>query len=96
MPDEVVFVGYTYDPRQTDHAWVESLVYLLDADDGGAPESFDPGGEFDEVKWWPLTSATVNKVPSTTAGFIRGAVKVLKDSDRMDAAVAESLLAKTG
>ena len=96
MPDEVVFEGYTYDPRQTDHAWVESRVYLLDTEDGAAPESFDPGGEFDEVKWWPLTAETINRVPSGTARFIREGVTALKDSGRMEAAAAESLLAETG
>jgi ADP-ribose pyrophosphatase len=96
VSDEVVFEGYTFDPRQTDHAWVESRVYLLDTGDGAAPESFDPGGEFDEVKWWPLKAETINKVPSGTARFIREAVNALKDSDRMEATAAESLLAKTG
>jgi ADP-ribose pyrophosphatase len=96
VPDEVVFEGYTYDPRQTDHAWVESRVYLLDTEDGAAPESFDPGGEFDEVKWWPLTADTINRVPSGTARFVREGVTALKDSGRMEAAAAESLLAETG
>ena len=93
---EVVFEGYTFDPRQTDHAWVESRVFLLDMADGGAPDSFAPGGEFDEVKWWPLNADTVNRIPSGSARFIREAVTALKDSDRMDSDVADSLLAKTG
>jgi ADP-ribose pyrophosphatase len=96
VPDEVIFEGFTYDQRQTDHAWVESRVYLLDAGNLGAPESFNPGGDFDEVKWWPLTAETVNKVPSGTAGFIREAVIALKNSKRIDAGAAESLLAQTG
>ena len=96
VPDEVIFEGFTYDQRQTDHAWVESRVYLLDAGDLGAPESFSPGGDFDEMKWWPLTAETVNRVPSGTAGFIREAVTALKDGNRIDAGAAESLLAKTG
>jgi ADP-ribose pyrophosphatase len=71
-------------------------VYLLNAGDLGAPESFDPGGDFDEVRWWPLTAETVNKVPSGTAGFIREAVTALKVSNRIDADAADALLAKTG
>jgi len=94
--DEVVFEGYTYDPRQTDHAWIESLAYLLFEGDGSATESFDPGGEFNEVRWWPLTPKTVNRVPSGTARIIRAAVNALKDSGRMQPAEAVSLLAKTG
>jgi ADP-ribose pyrophosphatase len=95
-PDEVIFEGYTHDPRQTDHAWVESRVFLIYLGAGSAPESFDPGGEFDEVKWWPLTAEIINRVPSGTARFIREAVTALKDSKRLDAAAAETLLAKTG
>ena len=48
------------------------------------------------MKWWPLKAGTINKVPSGTARFIREAVTVLKDNDRMEAAAAEYLLAKTG
>ena len=96
VPDEVIFEGYTFDPRQTDHAWVESRVYLLDTGEGGAPGSFVPAGEFDDVKWWPLDAETVNKIPSGTARFIREAVTALKDSGRMDADAADSLLARTG
>ena len=96
VPDEVVFEGYTFDPRQTDHAWVESRVFLLDPGENSAPESLDPGGEFDEVRWWPLTAETINKVPSGTARFIREAVTALKDSNRMETGAAETLLAKTG
>ena len=95
-PDEVVFEGFTFDPRQTDHAWVESLVYLLCAEDGAAPGSFDPGGGFDEVKWWPLSAETINRLPSGTARFVREGVTALKDSGRMEADAAESLLAETG
>jgi ADP-ribose pyrophosphatase len=96
FPDEVIFEGYTYDPRQTDHAWVESRVYLMCAGDGAAPESFEPGGGFDEVRWYPLNANTINSVPSATARFIREAVSALKANDRMEAAAANSLLAKTG
>jgi ADP-ribose pyrophosphatase len=107
---EIVFEGYTYDPRQTDHAWVESRAYLLFDADGGFPDmgasswsrAFRiPGApgepsEFDEVKWWPLDAATINRVPSGSAGFIRASIQTLMKSERMDTAFAEALLSKTG
>ena len=107
---EVVFEGYTYDPRQTDHAWVESRAYLLFDADGSFPDmgasswsrAFRiPGApgepsEFDEVKWWPLDAATINRVPSGSAGFIRAAIQTLMKDKRMDTAFAEGLLSKTG
>ena len=43
-----------------------------------------------------LNPEAVNRVPSVTARFIRDAVLALKKHDRMDAASADSLLAKTG
>jgi ADP-ribose pyrophosphatase len=88
--------GYTYDPRQTDHAWVESRCYLLDASDNGVPDSFEPGGEFDEVKWWPLDAAVVNRVPPGQAHFIRQSVTRLVELDRMTTTDGEALLAGTG
>ena len=96
VTQQVVFEGYTYDPRQTDHAWVESRAYLMFDDQDSFPGSFEPGGEFDEVKWWPFEAETVNRVPSGLARFIREAVKVLEESGRMESTTAEFLLARTG
>ena len=92
---EVVFEGFTYDPRQTDHAWVESQAYLLFEDGGQYPDTFKPEGEFDEVKWWPLTAETVNRVPAGQAKFIRKALTKLKEKGQIEEALAEQLLAAT-
>jgi ADP-ribose pyrophosphatase len=92
---EVVFEGYTYDPRQTDHAWVERQADLFHCDMDAAPGTFEPGGEFDEVKWWLLDADTVNRVPSGGARFIRETVKKLMETDRMEKSLAEKLLAAT-
>jgi ADP-ribose pyrophosphatase len=89
-----VFEGYIYDPRQTDHAWVESRAFLvLPAD---APSLLAPGGEFDELKWWPLSGETVNRVPSEQARFIRESVRHLMESQLMPETDADFLLASTG
>jgi ADP-ribose pyrophosphatase len=93
---EVVFEGYTYDPRQTDHAWVETRVYLYLVDADAAPDSFDPSELFDEVRWWPLEAGTVNRVPAGQARFIRESIVKLMESDRMEKSRAEDLLARTG
>ncbi len=107
---EIVFEGYTYSRRQTDHAWIESRAYLLYDADGSFPDmgatswsrAFrvpGAGGEpsqFDEVKWWPLDAETVNRVSSGPASFIRASVRALMESGRMERAVAERLLSKTG
>ena len=90
----VVFEGYTYDSRQTDNAWVETRAFLVLPDE--APTLLTPGGEFDEIKWWPLDDETVNRVSAGQARFIRESVSHLIESGRMDEAAADRLLASTG
>ncbi len=92
---EVVFDGYTYDLRQTDHAWVERRGYLFQHEIGGVPDTFEPGGEFDEVKWWPLEAATVNRVSAVQARLIRESVTKLVETRRMKKSLAGKLLAST-
>ncbi len=93
---EVVFSGYTYDRRQTDHAWVESRVFLVSAASDLGRSRFQAGGEFDEIRWWPLEAGTVNRVPSGRARFVREAVAKLVEDGRIERELAESLLAATG
>jgi ADP-ribose pyrophosphatase len=91
---ELVFEGYTYDSRQTDHAWIESRAYLLSAEE--TPGIFEAGGDFDQIKWRPLDPGTINRIPSEQARFVREALTHLADSGRMEKAEAEALLAATG
>ena len=91
---DVVFEGYTYDARQTDNAWVESRAYLILPE--VAPALLEAGGEFDEIKWWPLDAKTVNRIPSDQARFIRDSLPRLVEAGRMDQTAADTLLASTG
>jgi ADP-ribose pyrophosphatase len=91
---ELVFEGYTYDPRQTDNAWVESRAFLIVAQD--VPPLLEAGGEFDEVKWWPLEAETVNRIPADQARIIRESIPFLEATGVVDAHVGEGLLASTG
>ena len=93
---ELVSHGFTYDWRQTDHAWVEGRGYLVQLEDVDSASAFEPGGEFDEVRWWPLEADTINRVSSRQVVFIRDAIQKLVDSGLMDAGAAEELLARTG
>jgi ADP-ribose pyrophosphatase len=93
---ELVSQGFTYDWRQTDHAWVEGRGYLVQLEDVDSASAFEPGGEFDEVRWWPLEADTINRVSSRQLVFIRDAIQKLVDSGLMDAGAAEELLARTG
>jgi ADP-ribose pyrophosphatase len=93
---EVVFEGYMYDARQTDHAWVETRAYLYPIERDAVKDTLQAGEEFDEVRWWPLEADTVNRVPSGQARLIREAVTKLMESGRMEKSQAERLLARTG
>jgi hypothetical protein len=92
----VLSEGYTYDFRQTDHAWVETRALLFFDAEGTLPDLLTPGAGFEEVKWQPLDAATINRVPSGQAVYLRAAVQSLGDSGRLASATAESLLASTG
>jgi ADP-ribose pyrophosphatase len=96
LDSEVVFEGYTYDPRETDNAWVESRVSLIVAGSDLRRSTFRPGGEFDEVKWWPLEAETINRVPSGQARFVRESLTRLMEAGHLDKATAENLLTATG
>ena len=93
---EVVFDGYTYDRRQTDHAWVESRAFLFHGPAEEMPSTFEPGGEFEEVGWWPLDADTVNRLPSDQARFVRESVTRLIETERLNRSVGEELLEGTG
>ncbi|MEE9128173.1 MAG: NUDIX domain-containing protein, partial [Planctomycetota bacterium] len=51
---ETVFDGYSYDPRQTDHAWVEMRACLLHQEQDAESIVPRPGGDFEEAAWHPL------------------------------------------
>ena len=93
---EAVFVGYTYDRRQTDNAWVESRAFLFHGPAEEMPGTFEPGGGFEVVGWWPLDAETVNRLPSDQARFVRESVKALIETGRLDRSVGEELLERTG
>lgn len=91
-----VFDGYVYDPRQTDHAWVEIRAELVHLDFERAASSFVPGGQFEDVRWCRLDSETINRLPAGQAAYVREAVKLLARSGALDESRAKRLLEKTG
>ena len=93
---DVVFEGYSYDARQTDHAWIEIQARLFHLGDASGPSRFRPGSDFEEVEWRRLDARAVNRLPSNQARLVREAVKRLRDTDSIDQELAASLLAETG
>ena len=93
---DVVFEGYGYDARQTDHAWIEIQARLFHLGDEFGPSRFRPGSDFEALEWRRLDARAVNRLASNQARLVREAVKRLRDTERIDKQLAVSLLAKTG
>ncbi len=93
---EILFDEYYYDPRQTDHSWVELCAYFFHPDFAMETGSLKPTSAFDEVEWRPLSAATVNDISSSGARSVREAISRLMSSGVLDSNVAAKLLAKTG
>ena len=93
---EILFDEYYYDPRQTDHAWVELRAYFFHPELAMETGPLKPTSAFDEVEWRPLTAATVNDISSSGARSVREAISRLTSSGVLDSNVAAKLLAKTG
>jgi ADP-ribose pyrophosphatase len=94
---EIIAEGYSYDKRQTDHAWVEleAQLYHLNAD--AQPSALrSSGAGIQDIEWWPLESATINNLPSSQARLVREATRRLMERGVIERDSAVQLLANTG
>ncbi len=91
-----VYEGYIYDARQTDHAWVETCAFLLEAEPAERLVGDRPGNPFSEIGWLPLDADTINRIPSVQAGLVREAVRRMASTNRMESDKATAILAATG
>ncbi|MHC4079779.1 MAG: NUDIX domain-containing protein [Planctomycetota bacterium] len=94
--DHVVHEGYFYDPRQTDHAWVEIRAGLAVVEFDDAPREFVPGGDFETVRWMPVDADTVNRMPSAEARFVQQALRHLQQDGTIGDAMAQQVLSRSG
>jgi ADP-ribose pyrophosphatase len=93
---EIISEGYSYDPRQTDHAWIELETRLYHLEPESQPTAFRPGAGFKEIEWWPVEPETVNQLPPSQAQLVREATRRLMDGGVIERGLAIELLAKTG
>jgi len=92
----LLFEGYGYDARRTDHAWVVTHVRHLHLATGEGPLRFEPGRQFESVSWHPLDPATINRIPPGLAPRMREAIRALEATGTLDLTVASAVLAATG
>jgi ADP-ribose pyrophosphatase len=93
---EIISEGYSYDARQTDHAWIELETRLYHLDAESQPTTFRPGVDFEEIEWWPVNPETVNRLPPSQSQLVREAVRHLMERGAVERDWALGLLAKTG
>jgi ADP-ribose pyrophosphatase len=93
---EIISEGYSYDARQTDHAWIELETRLYNLEPESHPTTFRPGGSFEEVEWWPADPNTVNQLPPSQSQLVREAVRHLMERGLVERDWAMGLLIKTG
>jgi ADP-ribose pyrophosphatase len=76
---EVVLKGYSYDPRQTDHAWVELEARHIQVDGPDAPALFRPGQQFEDMAWVPMNEESLGKLVPAHAPILQAAMAKLGD-----------------
>jgi ADP-ribose pyrophosphatase len=87
--------GYSYDLRQTDHAWVEMCAFLYRDETNSAPNLFLPGGEFEKVSWRLMDSKMINSVRPEQNKIIRGVIKHLQKKELLNMESVEAILSGT-
>ena len=73
LTGDLLHEGYTYDSRQTDHAWVALEARHLHVEYAAAPALFRPGEQFDEMAWAPLDEETLADLKPSHAQLVQAA-----------------------
>jgi len=93
---EVISEGYSYDARQTDHAWIELEARLYNLDAESRLPTLRSSADFEEIEWWPVDPDTVNQLPPSQSRLVREAVRHLMERGIAERDWALGVLAKTG
>ncbi len=90
---ELILNGYSYDKRQTDHAWIENHVFHfhenLKTVQGSALKDRC-------CKWIPIQVETINNLPSNQSFQLREVLKGLISKENFNETYLKSLLSQTG
>ena len=78
---EILYQGFIYDDRQTDHAWVEVTTFLYFYAYADAPTNFSSNREFEEVVWLPLNRDLLEELHPTQVNSVIEVVKRLESED---------------
>ena len=90
---EEVFKGYMYDIRQTDNAWIEAISYLFFTEIDDELEAAD---QESDLKWKKLDPSLINNLSTSQSTILRECLLKIKQSQRPDDDMIDSILKKTG
>jgi ADP-ribose pyrophosphatase len=93
--NDIIVDGYYYDPRQTDHAWVELTAFVCHSEEKFADVAPSATETFQEIDWRPLSSETINDIDSGGAGLVRRAANCLREAGVLKQNTARRILAET-
>lgn len=93
----LIYRGYVDDPRNTDHAWMETTARHLHLDDETAGRlALEAGSDARAVRWLPLAPEAVRALYASHCALVRDALQGMLDGDRAGATdagvIAERLL----
>lgn len=91
-----IYKDYYYDPRQTDHAWVELTAFLCHCEERSRDVSPSVTETFPEIEWRPLTAETINDIDSGGAALARQAANRLREIGALEQSRARRILEETG
>lgn len=81
----VLHEGYSYDPRQTDHAWVDLEARHIHVADADAPALFRPCEQFEELAWVALGKETLGDLTPAYAPMLQAAMRELDKAESQPA-----------
>ncbi|MHA1917104.1 MAG: hypothetical protein ACTSUV_02185 [Candidatus Ranarchaeia archaeon] len=90
----VLNIGYLYDMKQTDNAWVVAKSYLTHYKDDSISDEIKMNKSL--LKWKALSSDIINKLSSSRASLIREAVNKLARNNKIKQDIADTILQHTG
>jgi 8-oxo-dGTP pyrophosphatase MutT (NUDIX family) len=93
--EDTIDDGYYYDPRQTDHAWIELTAFLCHSEEHFTDVTLSATETFQEIDWRPLSSETINDIDSGGAALVRRAANCLREAGVLKQNTARRILAET-
>lgn len=81
-----LYRGYADDPRNTDNAWMETVVFHEHLGSVSPSESMEPtaGSDASAARWTPLTLNLINGLYASHPDFLRMGLEVLLESPITD------------